>query len=188
MISCGSLVAAQHDGVGHARHRRMGVALAPAVAGRLHAHQAGVLAVLHQADQAAVLDQHVALGRRALVVDGERAAAVGSVPSSTTVTPGEAIMSPIILVNTEVFLRWKSPSSPWPTASCHSTPDQPGPSTTGISPAGAAHRLQVDQRLADRLVGLALPVFRLEDVAVGARAGRCRCCRLPCGCRRRRPR
>ena len=29
------------------------------------------------------------------------------------------------------------------------------------------HRLQVDQRLADRLVGLALPVVRLEDVAVG---------------------
>ena len=49
------------------------------------------------------------------------------VPSSTTVTPGEAIISPISLVNIEVFLRWKSPSSPWPTASCHSTPDQPEP-------------------------------------------------------------
>ena len=103
----------------------------------------GVLAVLHQADQRAVLDQHGALGRRALVVDGERAAAVGM---RAVVDHGDAwarrSCSPIRPVNTEVFLRWKSPSSPWPTASCHSTPDQPGPSTTGISPAGAGDRLR----------------------------------------------
>ena len=35
-------------------------------------------------------------------------------------------------------LRLKSPSSPWPIASCSRTPGQPGPSTTCISPAGAA--------------------------------------------------
>ena len=59
-------------------------------------------------------------------------------------------MSPIMLVNIDVFLRWKSPSSPWPTASCHSTPDQPEPSTTGISPAGAGTdcRLTSDWRIA----------------------------------------
>ena len=50
------------------------IALAAAVAGRLHAHQPRVLAVLHVADQDAVLDQHRAVGRRALVVDGERTA------------------------------------------------------------------------------------------------------------------
>ena len=33
-------------------------------------------------------------------------------------------------------LRLKSPSRPWPTASCSSTPFQPAPSTTSISPAG----------------------------------------------------
>src|SRR5476649_2360080 len=55
----GILVAAQHEGVGHARHRRIGVALPSAVAGRLHTHQARIHAVLHQADQSAVLDQHV---------------------------------------------------------------------------------------------------------------------------------
>ena len=52
----------------------MGIALAAAVAGRLHVHQPGVLAVLHVADQDAVLDQHGAVGRRALVVDRQRAA------------------------------------------------------------------------------------------------------------------
>ena len=47
----------------------VGEALAPAVAGRLHAHQPRVQPVLHVAEQNAVLDQHGALGRRALVVD-----------------------------------------------------------------------------------------------------------------------
>src|ERR1700734_296286 len=68
-------VAGQHVGVGHARHRHVGETFAPAVAGRLHAHQARVLAVLHVADQSAVLDQHGAIGRRALVVNRQRAAA-----------------------------------------------------------------------------------------------------------------
>ncbi len=54
----------------------MGVALAPAVAGRRHAHQPRVLAVLHVAGEDAVLDQHGAAGRRAFVVDRERAAAL----------------------------------------------------------------------------------------------------------------
>ena len=53
----------------------MGIGLAAAVAGRLHAHQAGVLPVLHVADEDAVLDQRRDAGGRALVVDGERAAA-----------------------------------------------------------------------------------------------------------------
>ena len=44
---------------------------------------------------------------------------------------------PIRPANAEVFLRLKSPSSPWPIASCSRMPGQPGPSTTAISPAGA---------------------------------------------------
>ena len=72
----GIVLAAEHEGVGHPRHRRVGEALAAAVAGRLDAHQPGVQPVLDIALEDAVLDQHVALGRRALVVDGERAAAV----------------------------------------------------------------------------------------------------------------
>src|SRR3989442_9909030 len=54
----------------------------------------------------------------------------GSVPSSTTVTPRAATRSPILPQNAEEPLRLKSPSRPWPIASCSSTPGQPGPSTT----------------------------------------------------------
>ena len=70
----GILVAGQHEGVRHARHRQVRVALAAPVARGLHAHQARVEPVLQVAAQDAVLDQHVALGGRALVVDVERAA------------------------------------------------------------------------------------------------------------------
>ena len=59
------------------------------------------------------------------------------VPLSTTVTFGLATGWPINPVKAEVFLRLKSASSPWPTASCSRTPGHPGPSTTCISPAGA---------------------------------------------------
>src|ERR1700730_4163606 len=54
----------------------MGIALPPAIAGRLHAHEARVLAVLHVANEDAVFDQHGAIGRRALIIDRERAAAL----------------------------------------------------------------------------------------------------------------
>src|SRR3546814_2702310 len=50
-------VAAQHVGIGHARHRRMGIGLAATIAGGLHPHEPGVHAVLHVARQDAVLDQ-----------------------------------------------------------------------------------------------------------------------------------
>src|SRR5690606_23953554 len=69
--------AAQHDGVGHARHRDMGVAFASTVAGGAAAHQPAVLPVLDEADEDAVLDQRGAVGGRALVVHGQAAAPVG---------------------------------------------------------------------------------------------------------------
>ena len=72
------VVAGSHVGVGHARHRLVRVGFAPAVAGGRHAHQAGVLPVLHVADQLSVLDQDGSVGRRALVVDGQRAATFGN--------------------------------------------------------------------------------------------------------------
>ena len=99
----------------------------------------------------------------------------GIVPSSTTVTPGEATRWPMSPAKAEVFLRLKSPSSPWPTASCSITPGQPGPSTTVISPAGAGTESKVDQRLAQRLVDLGLPLRRVEIMVVhhpAAGAGR----------------
>src|ERR1700677_2616303 len=52
----------------------MGERLPPAVAGGRHPHQAGVELVLDIAPEHAVLDQHRALCRSALVVDVQRAA------------------------------------------------------------------------------------------------------------------
>ena len=59
------------------------------------------------------------------------------VPSSSTVTPLAATRWPMRPENALEPLRLKSPSSPWPMASCSRMPGQPGPSTTVISPAGA---------------------------------------------------
>ena len=53
----------------------MRIGLAPAIAGRRHAHQAGVQLVLHIAPEHAFLDQRRALRRRAFIVDVERTAA-----------------------------------------------------------------------------------------------------------------
>ncbi len=54
----------------------MGVGFAAAIAGRRDAHQPGVEAILHIALEDAVLDQDIFLGRRAFVVDRQRAAAI----------------------------------------------------------------------------------------------------------------
>ena len=59
------------------------------------------------------------------------------VPSSSTVTPLAATRWPTRPLKAEEPLRLKSPSNPWPIASCSKMPGQPGPSTTVISPAGA---------------------------------------------------
>ena len=63
MISPGIVVAGQHVGIGHARHRQVREALAAAVAGGRDAHQARVERVLQVAAQDAVLDQGRALRR-----------------------------------------------------------------------------------------------------------------------------
>ena len=87
-------------------------------------------------------------------------------PSSTTVTPGAATRSPIRPEKAEVPLRLKSPSRPWPTASCSSTPGQPGPSTTGHLAGRRGDRFEVDQRLGQRDVDRPVPGRRLEQLVV----------------------
>src|ERR1700758_1690752 len=87
------------------------------------------------------------------------------VPSSTTVTPLAATCWPIRPANAEVFLRLKSPSSPWPTASCSITPGQPAPSTTSISPAGAG----TDSRLTIASRSLA-PGFGFDEAGMALAA------------------
>ena len=143
----------------------------PAIAGGRHAHQPGILPVLHIAFENAVLDQHGARGGRAFIVDGERTAPPvdGAVihhrhagrRDALAQQSGEGAM---------VFLRLKSPSSPWPMASCSRMPGQPGPSTTVISPAGAGMEVEIDQRLAQRLVDRALPIVGIEIGLIAAAA------------------
>ncbi|ABA47973.1 hypothetical protein BURPS1710b_3335 [Burkholderia pseudomallei 1710b] len=70
------LVAVEHVGVGHPRHRQRRVRFAPRVAGDGHLHQPRVQRVLDVALQDAVLDERRALRRVALVVDVQRSAAV----------------------------------------------------------------------------------------------------------------
>src|SRR5712675_1897164 len=68
------------------------------------------------------------------------------VPSSTTVTPFAATCWPISPAKADVFLRLKSPSSPWPTASCSMTPGQPLDRTMSkvLAVAIADHHRHVD--------------------------------------------
>ena len=55
----------------------MGIALAPAIAGGRHTHQACVHTILDVTFEDAVFDQHVALAGVAFIIDIERAAPVG---------------------------------------------------------------------------------------------------------------
>src|SRR5213596_1547331 len=76
----------------------------------------------------------------------------GSVPSSITVTPRAATRWPSRPANAELPLRLKSPSSPWPTASCSST------------------RLEIDERLRYRLLRIAVEQLVGEHRVIGAAA------------------
>ena len=168
----GRVLTAEHHRVGHARHRRVGKGLAAAVARRLHAHQPGVLPVLHVADEPAVLDQHGAVGRRALVVDGQRAAALGD---RAVVDDGDALGRHLLshqagegrgLLAVEVALE----------------PVADGLVQHDARPAGAEHDVEgagrrgdgakVGARLRQRLVGDRLPGLGDHEVAeAGAPAG-----------------
>ena len=69
----GVVVAGEQERVGHAHHRQVLVRLAPAVAAARAPVLAGAHEVPHVVGEHAVLDEHVALRGRALVVDRVRA-------------------------------------------------------------------------------------------------------------------
>ena len=77
MISVRIALARQHEGVGHARHGDVRVALAAAAAGLRGARQAAGKLVLQIAAQDAVLDQHIAPRGMPFVVHVQRAAPAG---------------------------------------------------------------------------------------------------------------
>ena len=187
MISSGVHVAGRHVGVGHARHRLVRIGFAPAVAGRLHAHQPGVLAVLHVADQLAVLDQHVAAGRRAFVVDGERAAPLGD---GAVIDDGDALGGDLLahqagegrgLLAVEIAFQ--------PVADGFVQHDaRPAAGQHDVERAGRRRDgLEIDQRLAQRLVGRHAASCPRPGTRRTPCARPCRRSRSPAG-RHRRPR
>jgi len=68
-------VARQHEGVGHAWERLIGIALASAVACGFHSHQARIQSILQIPPQDPALDQDRTSGRGSLVIDIQRATA-----------------------------------------------------------------------------------------------------------------
>ena len=82
-----------------------------------------------------MLEHYCGVNWHEVPIDG--GAPVTRSTSIRTTSSGAATRWPTFPENAEVPLRLKSPSSPWPTASCSRMPGHPGPSTTGIVPAGA---------------------------------------------------
>ena len=144
----------------------MGIALAPAVAGRLHVHQPRVLAVLHVADQDAVLDQHGAVGRRALVVDRQRAAPRRH---GAVVDHGDAL-------GRDLLAHQPCKSRGLLAVEIAFEPVADRFMQHHAGPAGAEHhvhfaggggdRFQIDQRLADRAVGGLAPGLGLDEARI----------------------
>ncbi len=152
------------------------IAFAAAVAGVRRAHEARGELVGQVALEDAVLDEDVSCVGDAFVVDVERAAAVGHACRCRRRCTFEAATCwPISPAKAEVFLRLKSASRPWPTASCSRTPGQPGPRTTSISPAGAGDGAELQDRLRAASRGEAAPELFRSAKWSSSRRGR----RLP---------
>ena len=138
----------------------MRIAFAPAVAGRRHAHEPRILAVLHVADEDAVLDQHGAAGGGAFVVDRERAAALRH---GAVVDHGDALGGDLLaheagkgrgLLAVEVAFQ--------PVADGFVQHDaRPAGAQHDVHLAGwRRHCFEIDQRLTHGLVDGMLPVVR----------------------------
>ena len=159
--------AGQHVGVGHARHRNVAVALAPAVAGRPHVHQSRILPVLHIADQDAVIDQHGAAGRRAFVADRKRSA---SRRERSVVDHGHALGGDL-----PAHQPGKSRSLLAVEIAFEPVADRlvqhharPAGAEHHVHLAGrGGHRIEIDHRLADRIVDRRLPRARGNEALIG---------------------
>ena len=145
----------------------MGEGLPPPVAGRPHAHQPRVQPVLDEAAQDAVLDHHRAARGRALVVDRQAAAAVGK---GAVIDHGHAGRGDPLaqepgegggLLAVEVALE--------PVADRLVQQDAgPAAAEHHLHLAGRRrHALEIDQRLAQRLVHRRAPARLARDLLVG---------------------
>ncbi len=71
-----AMLTVQHERVGHARHRHMGMGLAAAITGRGNPHEPGILAILHVSLEDTILNQHVAGRWRAFIINRDGPAPV----------------------------------------------------------------------------------------------------------------
>ena len=134
-----------------------GVPLAPAVAGGRHPHQARVQRVLDVAlagcRPRSARCAGSALPSSSTLSEPRRSGMCRRRPPSR---PWRATRSPMRPANALEPLRLKSPSRPWPIASCSRMPGQPGPSTTRHLAGRGRARLEVGERGVHRVVDVAL--------------------------------
>ena len=93
-------------------------------------------------------------------------------PSSTSVTSGDATCSPTRPVNTDASFAMWSASSPCPHASWNSTPPAPRRSTTGSLPGRRRHRVEQRDRAPGRGARDVLGIDLVEELEAERAAGR----------------
>src|SRR5262245_20736310 len=141
----------------------MGIALPSAIAGRLHAHETRVLTVLHIADQDAILDQHGAIAGRALVVDRKGATAVRD---RAVVDHGDALGGDPLPHQAGEGRGFLAVEITFQAVADGFVQHDAGPARSKHHvhlTCRCWHCLEIDQRLADGIVGRALPGLRLEE-------------------------
>ena len=165
MISAGSWLAGQHDRVGHPRHRQVRERFAAAVAGRRDAHQTGIQPVLHVALEDAVVDQHGAPRRIALVVDVERAAPP---VDRAVVDDGDALGRDALADAAGERARPLAVEIAFEAVADRLVQQDAGPAVPqhhGHRAGRRGARVQIEQRLADRLRRIGLE-HRIGEIAV----------------------
>ncbi len=140
--------------------------LTATVARRRGSREACVESVLHVALEDAVLDEHGALRRRALVVDVERAAALGEGAvvdhrargrgDALADAPGEGGRALAVEIPLQAVAHGLVEQNAGPTRAQHDL----------HRAGGRVHGLEVDERLAHRLARIAERAFGIEEIAV----------------------
>ncbi len=145
-ISSGVVGARQQVGVGHAHHRQALVGLAPAVARAGPTFLAGAQEVVHVVAEDAVFDEDVALGRAALVVDGEAAPLLGHGPvvDEGDQRPGHPLTRRA-LEHRGALGRRGRPRGRGRRPRGRAPPPESGPMTTGTAPLRRRPGLELDR-------------------------------------------
>ena len=169
--SGGIVVAAFHEGVGHARHRRVRETLTPPVAGWFDPHQARVEPVLHIAFQDAILDQHGFARGRAFVINRQRttAAAADRAVHRAVVDHRHAGRGDAFADAARKGARALAVEITFKAVADRFVEQHPGPAGAeqdGELARGGIDCAQIDERLRQRLVDRAVPLRRFEQMIV----------------------